>query len=50
MTNYQILIFYCELFIYHMKHLIIFEHITDDIITIKAKYQVPIVLLDYFNS
>ena len=28
----------------------IFEHLTDDIITIKAKYQVPIVLLGDFNS
>ena len=55
MTNDQVLIFYWELFIYHMKHLIIsmkiyFEHITDDINTIKAKYQVPIVLIDDFNS
>ena len=28
----------------------IFEHLTDDIMTIKAKYQVPIVLLGDFNS
>ena len=28
----------------------IFEHLTDDIIMIKAKYQVPIVLLGDFNS
>ena len=28
----------------------IFEHLTDDIITIKAKYQVPIVLLGDFNA
>ena len=28
----------------------IFEHLTDDTITIKAKYQVPIILLGNFNS
>ena len=31
-------------------HEAIFEHLTDDIIIIKAKYQVPIVLLGDFNS
>ena len=52
---YQASLLYWALFIYHMKHLIIimkilYEFLADDIITIKATHDVPIILLGDFNS